>query len=174
MTVRQVVDYIKQTEQSSSASSTCRTRYDGSVVDFTRRGLARDFFLLSFGLAGMNAADQLSCPAQSLDGGVIIYNRQKTASRRADEAEMRIRIKPQVAPLADKYRDPTGARLFRFHLHYRDGNMINGALNQGLKRMDDALRASRAPTNIRTTPQLKITLCRNILRYTPPGIAGQR
>lgn len=117
-------------------------RSAGSVVDFTRRDLARDCFLLSFGLAGMNAADLLSCPAQSLDGDIIIYNRQKTASRREDEAEMHIRIEPQIAPLVEKFKDPTGARLFRFHLHYRDGNTFNGALNQGLKRIDDALRAA--------------------------------
>lgn len=91
----------------------------------------------------MNAADLLSCPAQSLDGDVIVYNRQKTASRREDEAEMHIRIEPQIAPLVEKFKDPTGARLFRFHLHYRDGNTFNGALNQGLKRIDDALRAIR-------------------------------
>lgn len=39
-------------------------RRAGSISDFTRRDLARDCFLLSFGLAGMNAADLLSCPAQ--------------------------------------------------------------------------------------------------------------
>lgn len=113
---------------------------DEPAVD-SRRNLARDCFLLSFGLAGMNAADLLSCPAQSLDGGVIVYNRQKTASRREDEAEMHIRIEPQIAPLVEKYKDPTGARLFRFHRHYRDGNTFNAALNQGLKRIDAALRS---------------------------------
>lgn len=107
----------------------------------SRRNLARDCFLLSFGLAGMNAADLLSCPAQPLTGDVIVYNRQKTASRREDEAEMHIRIEPQIAPLVEKYKDPTGARLFRFHRHYRDGNTFNAALNQGLKRIDAALRA---------------------------------
>ena len=69
----------------------------------------------------MNAADLLSCPAQPLDGDVIIYNRQKTASRREDEAEMHIRIEPQIAPLVEKYKDPMGKRLFRFHLHYSTG-----------------------------------------------------
>ena len=118
-------------------------RRAGSIADFTRRDLARDCFLLSFSLAGMNAADLLSCPAQPLDGDIIIYNRQKTASRREDEAEMHIRIEPQIAPLVEKYKDPTGKRLFRFHLHYRDGNTFNCALNQGLKRIDALLQAAR-------------------------------
>lgn len=117
-------------------------RHAGSVADFTRRDLARDCFLLSFGLAGMNAADLLSCPAQAPDGDVIIYNRQKTASRREDEAEMHIRIEPQIAPLVDKYKDPTGTRMFRFYRHYSTGNTFNCALNQGLKRIDTALHAT--------------------------------
>lgn len=114
-------------------------RHDGSIVDFTRRDLARDCFLLSFALAGMNAADLYSCPAQSLDGGVVVYNRQKTASRRADEAEMHIRIEPQIAALVEKYRDPTGARLFCFHKHYASHRTFNSALNIGLRRVDTAI-----------------------------------
>ena len=112
---------------------------DEPIAD-SRRNTARDCFLLSFGLAGMNAADLLSCPAQSLKDEVIIYNRQKTASRRSDKAEMHIRIEPQIAPLVEKYKDPTGTRLFRFHLQYASGDTFNNALNEGLKRIDAALR----------------------------------
>lgn len=111
-------------------------RRDGSVADFTRRDLARDCFMLSFGLAGMNAADLLACPAQPLKDNIIVYNRQKTASRRSDGAEMHIRIEPEIIPLVKKYKDPSGARLFCFHRHYRDNGTFNSALNQGLKRID--------------------------------------
>lgn len=50
------------------------------------RDLARDTFLLSFALAGMNAADLYGCPAQRLDAAapVIVYHRQKTRTRRAE------------------------------------------------------------------------------------------
>ena len=106
----------------------------------SRRDLARDCFLLSFGLAGMNAIDLFTCPAQSLERNVIVYNRTKTASRRADAAEMHIRIEPQIEPLVEKYKDPTGQRLFRFHLQYKDGDALNRALNKGLERIDEALR----------------------------------
>lgn len=116
-------------------------RRDGSTADITRRDLARDCFLLSFGLAGMNAADLYSCPAQPLTDGVIVYNRQKTASRRADEAEMHIRIEPEIAPLVEKYRDPTGERLFSFHRHYSDSMGFNAALNLGLHRVDAAIES---------------------------------
>lgn len=46
----------------------------GPVSEFTRRDLARGRFRLSSGLAGMNAAGLLSCPAQSLGGGVSVCN----------------------------------------------------------------------------------------------------
>ena len=106
----------------------------------SRRNLARDCFLLSFGLAGMNAADLLSCPMQNLKGNIIVYNRQKTESRRADKAEMHIRIEPQIMPLVEKYRDRTGGRMFSFYRRYADGANFNRALNEGLKAVDQLLR----------------------------------
>ncbi len=115
---------------------------EDTAAETSRRDLARDCFLLSFGLAGMNAIDLFTCPAQPLRDDVIVYNRTKTASRRADAAEMHIRIEPQIAPLVAKYKDPTGQRLFRFHTLYKDGETFNRALNKGLERIDAALRAN--------------------------------
>lgn len=105
----------------------------------TRRDLARDCFLLSFGLAGMNAVDLYGCPASALTGDIITYNRQKTASRRADQAEMQIRIEPQLANLVARYRDPTGDRLFRFHRQYASADNFNAALGAGLERVAKAV-----------------------------------
>lgn len=131
----------------------------------SRRNLARDCFLLSFGLAGMNAIDLLLCPAQSLDGNVIIYNRQKTVSRREDEAEMHIRIEPQIMPLVEKYRDPTGERLFQFHRHYSTGGTFNAALNKGLKRIDAALHAKRDTDQQEKTGEGEHSLPQHITFY---------
>ena len=104
----------------------------------SRRDLARDCFLLSFGLAGMNAADLYGSNAK-IKGDVIVYNRQKTASRRADEAEFHIRVEPCLKPLIEKYRDPSGERLFCFYRWYRDGMTFNAGLNLGLKHIDKVL-----------------------------------
>lgn len=109
----------------------------------TRRDLARDCFLLSFGLAGMNAADLYGCPASALKGDVITYNRQKTASRRSDRAEMQIRIEPQLAGLVAQYRDPAGIRLFRFYSQYASPDNFTRALNTGLKRIAEIVVADR-------------------------------
>lgn len=115
----------------------------GPVNKFPRRDLARDCFLLSFGLAGMNAADLFGDNA-TRKGDVIIYNRQKTASRRYDEAEMHIKIEPCIAKLVEKYKDPTGKRLFCFYHHYKDTSFFNAALNQGLTHIDKILEHNEA------------------------------
>ena len=98
-----------------------------------RTNLAKDVFLLSFFLMGMNAADLYTC--DRFRDGVITYYRQKTRGRRADRAEMRVRVQPEAMPLFEKYRDPTGERVFRFHRMYSTVNVFSDALNKGLKRI---------------------------------------
>jgi integrase len=102
-----------------------------------RFNLAKDCFLISFALAGMNSADMFSCT--KLKGGIITYNRQKTATRRQDKAEMKIRIEDCVLPLIDKYRDAGREKLFNFHLHYSNAGGLNEAVNIGLKQIGKAL-----------------------------------
>lgn len=118
-------------------------RTDGSVVDFTRRDLARDCFILSFALAGMNAADLYDCPAQNFGtpDQVIIYRRKKTRTRRDDEAEMHIRVEPCIALLIDKYKDPKGEKLFCFHRKYTTSNAFNVALRTGLLQIEKAIQS---------------------------------
>lgn len=98
---------------------------------------ARDCFLLSFALMGMNSADMLTCAPQK--DGEIIYFRQKTSSRRHDQAEMRVLIEPCVQRLVERYRDQTGRRLFNFHLKYADRYSFSKSLNKGLKVVGKAV-----------------------------------
>lgn len=106
------------------------------VTKFRRQDMARDVFLLSFALAGMNSVDIFTCaPASS---GVLIYNRTKTADRRDDDAEMHIKIPKCVASIVEKYKDVTGQRMFSFYQHYRDKDLFNDAINTGL---DDVAKA---------------------------------
>lgn len=118
-------------------------RSDGSIVDFTRRDLARDCFLLSFALAGMNAADLYDCPAQNFGEGerVIVYKRKKTRTRRDDGAEMHIRIEPCIAQLVEKYKDPKGKKLFCFYRKYTTSNAFNVALRYGLLQVEKAIKS---------------------------------
>jgi integrase len=106
-----------------------------------RYNLARDVFLLSFGLVGMNSIDLYRC--DRMEGDRIIYRRTKTADRRADGAEISIRIEPEIRPLVEKYRDPDGKQVFRFYRMYADSVIFNAAINKGLKKIgaESAVRA---------------------------------
>lgn len=100
---------------------------------YLRYNLAKDCFLLSFGLAGMNSVDLYTC-GKSRSQGILIYNRQKTR-RRADQAEMRIRIEPMIEPIVEKYKDFDSVHQFRFHRLYANFDGFNKAINFGLQKI---------------------------------------
>lgn len=102
-----------------------------------RDELARDVFLLSFMLIGMNSADLYAC--DTLIDDRIVYFRQKTATRRADRAEMQVIIPELTRPLVEKYADATRERIFDFYKKYSDKGTFNSALNKGLKQIGAAL-----------------------------------
>lgn len=95
-----------------------------------REGLARDVFLISFYLIGMNTADIFNTPASALADGRLTYKRQKTATRRRDEALISIKIEPEVEKLLKQYRDPNKKRVFRFYHKYADHRSFNSNLNR--------------------------------------------
>ena len=103
----------------------------------SRRNLAKDCFILSFALIGMNSVDMYY--ADPVKRRTLVYNRRKTASRRDDKAEMRVRIDSCLACLMEKYADPQGKRLFNFYTRYADPHNFNKALNKGLKQIGETL-----------------------------------
>lgn len=103
---------------------------DGNTID-SRITTARDVFLLSFGLIGMNSCDLYN--AVDYDGERITYKRTKTRSRRADEAKISIKVEPCVRPLVEKYLDHTGKRVFNFYKRYASYQTMNANINRGLK-----------------------------------------
>lgn len=102
-----------------------------------RYNLAKDCFILSFCLIGINSADLYS--ATKMRGNTIIYNRTKTKARRLDGAKMMVDIPKIVQPLIDKYKDSTGKRLFNFYQYYGDEKTFNKAINSGLKEIGSIL-----------------------------------
>ena len=66
-----------------------------------RYNLAKDCFILSFCLMGMNSADLYN--AEEREGNTIIYYRTKTKNRRADNALMKVKIPKMLIPLVEKY-----------------------------------------------------------------------
>ena len=102
-----------------------------------RFDLAKDCFILSFCLMGINSVDLYN--AASLSENRLVYNRTKTKDRRLDKAKMEVIVPNMVLPLIEKYRDTTGKRLFRFYQDYRDHKAFNKAINKGLKEIGEQL-----------------------------------
>lgn len=100
--------------------------------------LAKDCFILSFCLMGMNSVDLHSC--DEIEDNAITYYRSKTTGRRLDKAKMKVNILPVLSSLMEKYKDYTGRRVFRFYQMYNTANNFNRAINLGLKQIGKILK----------------------------------
>lgn len=110
---------------------------DGAQKQDSVVNLAKDCFILSFCLIGMNSADLFNCTEFNDD--TITYYRTKTTARRLDKAKMVVTIPPFLKPLFEKYRDKTGQRVFKFYRLYNTDKNFNRAINIGLKTIGDKL-----------------------------------
>lgn len=102
----------------------------------TRHGMseyntAKDVFILSFALMGMNTADMYE--VTSMSGNIIAYNRRKTRTRRKDRAEMKVCVEPQIKALMEKYKGEN--HVFKFGEYYSTPLNFNKIVNQGLKKV---------------------------------------
>lgn len=102
-----------------------------------RYNLAKDCFILSFCLMGINSADLYNVTERT--GDTITYNRTKTKARRLDGAKMMVNIPKAILPLVEKYKDQSGKRLFNFYRYYADEGNFNKAINYGLKEIGGLL-----------------------------------
>ncbi|GHT02358.1 transposase [Bacteroidia bacterium] len=97
-----------------------------------RFNFARDMFMLSFMLVGMNEVDLYNC--NDYKDGRITYKRQKITNRRKDKGKISIKVEPEAAKLIEKYRDPTGERVFKFYRMYSSVNTFTAAVNGRRKK----------------------------------------
>ena len=102
-----------------------------------RYNLAKDCFIMSFCLMGMNSVDLYN--VTEIDEGTIIYYRTKTKDRRLDNARMEVTVPQMIQPLIEKYKDKTGKRLFNFYQYYADEKSFNRSINIGLKEIGSIL-----------------------------------
>ncbi len=105
---------------------------DFKCIPGTRAELAKEIFLLSFYMCGMNAKDIYDLDQKSIAKGRINYNRSKTKKRRKDSAFISIRLIPEASPLLFKYVD-------RLQERYAESSNFNKALNKGLKEIGESL-----------------------------------
>lgn len=102
-----------------------------------RQRVAKDVFVLSFALIGMNTVDLYHLTSDSLTDGVINYNRCKTDSKRNDKALMRVRVEPEAERLILQHK---GRRaLLDFADRYANHRNFNKAVNKGLDEIQTAL-----------------------------------
>lgn len=100
-----------------------------------RRDLAKDCFMLSFCLMGMNSADLYN--ATEINGKYITYYRTKTKDRRNDQAKMTVEIHPIIEDLVIKYRGKE--RAFNFYERFSSMADLNRSINIGLKEIGHEL-----------------------------------
>ncbi len=97
--------------------------------------MAKDVFLLSFTLMGMNSADMYE--VVSFEDGVISYERKKTKGRRKDNAFMQVKVEPEITSLLERYNGK--GRVFSFSEKYVSAEDFNKAINLGLKKVGQAI-----------------------------------
>ena len=96
-----------------------------------RRDMAKDCFIMSFCLMGMNSVDMYN--AKDFDGETLTYERTKTKDRRSDNALIAVKVHPFITKLVEKYRGKD--YLFTFRKRYSSASDFNRALNIGLKEI---------------------------------------
>ncbi len=126
---------------------------------FDRAILARDVFMLSFYLVGINMADLYSIAEYG--NGRISYERQKTKGRRQDRAYISIKVEPEAEILIEKYRDKTGKRILDFHNRYSTSHIFSSNVNKGLKKVAEVVGISEIPLSTYYARHSWATIARN-------------
>lgn len=102
----------------------------------TRRvGMARDCYIMSFCLIGMNSVDLYECT--SYKKGVLAYDRAKTKDKRSDNAHIEIEVPEVIKPLFKKYKGTS--RVFDFCQRYTNPGSFNKHINKGLHIIAETL-----------------------------------
>ena len=99
----------------------------------SRAELAKDLFILSFYLCGMNAVDLYALRKTDIQQGRICYNRAKTKGRRRDNAFISIKLVDVAKPLIERYIET-------FSKRYSTYNGLNTALSKGMKDLCEILK----------------------------------
>ena len=93
---------------------------------------ALDVFILSFALMGANMADLYN--TKSFTGREWVYNRQKTATRRVDRAEMRISLPEEIDAILVRLRGKGGWWLNRLHEFASSKDFATARVNRCLRK----------------------------------------
>lgn len=98
--------------------------------------IAKDVFMLSFFLAGMNVADIWEC---DLVDGRVEYTRKKTRSHKKEAPFLSLSTHPLILPTIMKYTDVTGKRCFGFYNQYSKVASLHQCIHYGMLRIREDL-----------------------------------
>lgn len=102
--------------------------------------IAKDLFLLSFYLLGMNMTDMYHLTKKAYKDGHITYSRQKTI-RRAGSSLICIPVCEQAAIILEKYKG-SGSHLLRLADKYKAPKSITSVLSVKIDKLYDLLNPS--------------------------------
>lgn len=111
------------------------------IIDYPYSGqdtlvdMAKDMFILSFALMGINTADLYEL--REVKGDILRYNRKKTRRGRLDNAAMEVRIEPEIRGLLAKYYGDD--RVTDVGRRYKNSMSFNVAVNDGMHQLGAAI-----------------------------------
>ncbi|WP_256009468.1 site-specific integrase [Desertivirga xinjiangensis] len=101
----------------------------------SRVTLARDLFVLSFYLCGINSVDLYYLNESDLNNGRLEYNRSKTKGKRKDGAFISIKVIAEAEPILSKYLGKLSSR-------YSTASGLATALGFGMRKLQEQLNIS--------------------------------
>lgn len=130
---------------------------------------ARDVFVLSFCLAGINLADLYYLTPENIVKGRLEYNRRKTTVTRDDGAFMSILIPDEVYDFINRYADPDGKKLFDFYKRYGNEKEFVRGVNKGLNHICTYLNLEKCTSY--TARHTHAYIAKNDLNYSMDVVA---
>lgn len=132
------IDKSIEPEKRNLSTAQIRKIRDVPGLELRRAVLAKDLFMLSFYLLGTNPVDLYNAKAAQVKKGRFSYERKKTRARRKDKAFISIKVEPEALPLFERYKDPSGQRVFSFYKMYTTSAIFVSNVDKGLKRVATA------------------------------------
>lgn len=138
--------------------------YDYQGKPGSRAQLARDCFVLSFCLMGMNSVDIYNCT--DIKDDVIMYQRTKTKDRRSDGAYIEVKIHPFIKELVRIYKG--NGHVFNFCKRYSSYKIFNANINKGLKVVGDVVGIE--DLEFYQARHTFATLSRNLMKFSKSDV----
>lgn len=126
-----IVKHYPPSEGQDNLGVELMQRIIDAQVDTRVMRTALDLFIVSFGLMGANMADLYYAKPVTAEW---VYNRQKTARRRQDRAEMRVRIPGQLRPYLERLQGRGGWWLNELHTFASSKDFATQRVNRCLRR----------------------------------------